>query len=274
MKTWTGGGIRTVKRILALALAVACLSGSVALADLPWPEAPTRGQARLAAYVAAVNENLLALGEAPVNSLFECWPALAVLGITAVDNAEAPESEGDVQFTVYLSTESLDRLEIEMTEHPELDADGTVKTIRLPERFPMICAALIRAAAPTSMNLEDAEAVADGCIKRIRRDLERSFEDQVAGGRGESPQVYFAYDVDAYGEIGAVALRMTLVFPMPDSDAPVQTTPEPAAYEEVIPFNEDGDPNWVGYYQNPDEASHFEIFVTPTPEPDSAAFPY
>jgi hypothetical protein len=264
-----------VKRlwILILALAMLCLAGASAMGDLPWPDAPTRGQTRLAAYVDVLNENLLSLGEAPVNSLFECWPALAVFGMTAQDNAEAPEQEGDIQFTVYLSAESPDYLEFEMTEGPEIRTDGTVVK-RYPERFPVICAAMIRAAAPGSMSAEDARAVADACMKRIRRDPEHSFADAVSLLKGEAPQVYFAYEIDAYGEMGAVALRMTLVFPVPDSDMPVQSTPEPAPYTEVVPFNEDGDPNWDGYFPNLDDASHFDIFVTPTPEPDSAVFPY
>ena len=263
-----------MKRFLALILALACLTGASALADLPWPEDPTPGQTRLAAYVDAVNEALTALGEAPVNSLFECWPALAVLGITAQDNAEAPEQEGDLQFTVYLSGGALDRLEIEMLEHPELLPDGSVASIRLPERFPGVCAALIRAAAPGSMSLEDAQAVTEGCMKRVRRDPDRSFEDPVSGEKGEAPRVYFAYEIDAYGEIGAAVLRMTLVFPLPDSDLPVQATPEPPAYTEVMPVNDDGDPGWQGYFPALDDASHYEIFVTPTPEPDSAVNSY
>ena len=262
-----------MKRFLALLTVLMCLF-SAALADLPWPEEPTAGQTRLAAYIDTVNHNLLDLGEAPVNSLFECWPALAILGITAQDNAEAAEQEGDIQFTVYLSREAPDRLEIEMVEHPELLPDGSVANIRLPERFPVICTALIQAAAPAAMGLEDAQAVLEGCMKRIRRDPDRSFEDEVSTGKSEAPRVYFAYEIDAYGEVGAAALRMTLIFPLSDSDMPVQATPEPAPYTEVMPVNDDGDPDWQGYFPALDDASHYEIFVTPTPEPDSAVNPY
>ena len=236
------------------------------LAELPWPDSPTEGQAALAAYVERVNVNLAALNERPINSVFECWPRIASVGITAEDNADAPDQEGDVAITVTLTEQDVAQLTVEMSD---LD------------RFPAVCAALIQASAPGSVTLEEAMAFPNGCVERIRRNTERqgdaiiyrSFADEVSAMRGDAPQVFFSYDYNVYGQEGVGLVSMTLVFPRAGAEAPVQLTPPPDDSEPTAPPpTEDDDGLWVGYFPELGDEEHFEIFVTPTPEPDSAVY--
>ena len=80
--------------------------------------------------------------------------------------------------------------------------------------------------------------------------------------QGSQPRAYFAYYPNQYGD-GKSWLQMTLIFARPGSEEAglslADATPAPHADEE-----------YEGYFSQ-DNYSHFEIFATPTPEPDSAA---
>ena len=143
------------------------------------------------------------------------------------------------------------------------------------ERFGKVCTALIQASAPNSMTLQDAEAVAGVCAERILRNPDRSFEDAATPERADRPQVFFSYALRPYGREDAVRLSMTLVFPRAGADAPAELTPPPDYVEATPPpsnIEDGGDAEWVGYYPDLGDETHFEIFLTPTPEPDSAVY--
>lgn len=69
-----------MRRLLCLLLVLMLpVSG---LCELSFPH-DTEGERLLEAYIARVNEDLLAVHGAPVNSLFLCFPTAASLGVTA-----------------------------------------------------------------------------------------------------------------------------------------------------------------------------------------------
>ena len=78
-----------VRRLAALAAALLLLPAA-ARGDIPWKQ-NTEGQRLLKTYVEAADQYLLAFGEQPVNSLFEMYSGLAVMGITDQEGAEIPE---------------------------------------------------------------------------------------------------------------------------------------------------------------------------------------
>ncbi len=248
-----------MKRVWILVLALMLAAGAAA-ADLPWPEPMTAGQTALKEYVEAANANLVRLGEPPINSLFECWPAYAGLGITAEDGQEAPDQPGDIQIDVTLNEGGVLYLQIEMTDL---------------ERFPLVAAALIQAASHGTMSLEDARALLNDCMGRVADHPEYSFAGTPDYAQGDVPRAYFSYNIDVYGQEDVDSLSMTLVFARPGADGAAVSAPVPGVTEATPPpSNEDGNENWVGYFQPDDGAEHFELFVTPTPEPDSAVYPY
>ncbi len=139
--------------------------------------------------------------------------------------------------------------------------------------FPPVCAALIVALSP-AVTWEEASAAADGALARIRKNPDRSFRDAVIPERGDTVGVFFAYEINPYRD-GVNWLTVTLVPPRADAEGGLTVAPAPTVTERTgAPTNDDGDPDWVGYFPELDETEHFEIFVTPTPEPDSPVYPY
>ena len=246
-----------VKRSMAALAALLILFSLIpAAAELPWPAALSAGQKQLQSYIETVNSNLAKQQMPPINSLFECWPALAVLGITQAEGAEAPEN---VEITVHLSEDSIDWLELRVSDIG---------------RFPAIAAALIQAAAGDRVSLQDALKDPTAYARRVQKKPDYSFSEEAVTAKGEDLRTYYAYEFNPYGD-DVNWLCMTLVFPWEYGNSGIMVTPVPELVEEKHrTAAEDEDPDYVGYYQPLDDAEHFDIFVTPTPEPDSAVYPY
>lgn len=248
------GSVPFLRRILSALTALLLLVPASAAGELPWPAAPTAGQLQLQGYVEAVNGGLARQQMPPINSLFECWPALAVLGITRGEAAETPEG---VEITVHLSQDSMDWLELRVND---------------TARFPAIAAALIQAAAGDQVSLQDALKDPTAYAQRVSKRPDYSFSDEPVTAKGETIRTYYAYEFNPYGD-NVNWLCMTLVFPWQYGSAGIMVTPVPEIVEEKHrTAAEDEDPDYVGYYQPLDDAEHFEIFVTPTPDPDSAVY--
>lgn len=64
------------RRWLTLLCALLLMFVSTAQAEIQWPALTTEGQQRVHDYVQQINANLSALGSYPINSVFECYPAL------------------------------------------------------------------------------------------------------------------------------------------------------------------------------------------------------
>ena len=88
-----------VKRLVALLAAAALLLPGTGAASIQWTE-KTPGQKLLKEYITNVNTFLVERGELEINTRFEMYDQLAVLGITSAPNAETPEG---VEITVKLT---------------------------------------------------------------------------------------------------------------------------------------------------------------------------
>jgi hypothetical protein len=237
-----------VKRLLAL-LAAALLLPGMGSASIAWRD-KTPGQKFLKEYITYVNSFLVEQGEQEINTCFEMYDQLAVLGITAAPNAEAPEG---VEITVKLTYDSINSVELRVNE---------------VERFAGIAAAFIRALYPESMTAEQAIATPAARTKLALSNPENSFVDEVEELNGTTPRTYYAYLPDQYHD-GVNWIQLTIIFPLAGfwegSGIIDGATPTKA------PDNtSDHDPEYEGYYSK-DDYQHFEYFVTPTPEPDSPA---
>ena len=204
-------------------------------------------------YTENVNRLLTENGEQPVNSLFSNYPSETVMGITTEDNAEIPEG---VEITVKMSYDSLMSLQLRVSD---------------AGRFPVICAALVRALYGDAMTQEEALHTPQERAQRAMQDSLTSFEEPVDELQGTIPRVYYAYYPNQYRD-GVNWLQMTLIFPMADAwNGEELILGEEEAYGQAAP--DDADPDYEGYYSQ-DDYTHFEVFATATPEPDSAAAEY
>lgn len=234
------------KRLLALLCAL--LLPIAALADIVWPTPPGEGQAELQAFIDSVNQNQTQQNQQTVNSLFECYPTFASLGITAQDMAEIPEG---VEMTFTLEDGHLDTLTLRASD---------------PGSFASLAASCIQAASPET-SLEDALADPTYHANRAAATPNNSFEDTVELANGLTPRVYYAYYPNQYKD-GVNWLQMTLVFPMPGAEgSSLSATPTPDAGQTW--HDEEYDSDYSGY--DYDGGTHLEIFTTATPEPDSPA---
>lgn len=240
-----------LRRIAALGLALLMLFSCAAA--LVWPEQPTAGQLALMAWTERANDALRQQQAPPINSVLECYPGFAVLGVTAEDNADATEN---VEIEIILSESGPIRIDVRTND---LGA------------FPALAAACVTACEPAS----DAAAVrraADEYVSRARKNPNNSFGDAIDSWQGDSLRIYYTYNAEQYvigydGDGRAVYDRwitLTLIPPRDGSGGAV-VTPQPTREpDESNPY--DGDPEYVGY--NPeDEFTHLEVFVSPTPEP-------
>ena len=237
-------------RKVAALLVLLMMTATSALAEIQWPRLTTAGQEALRAYVERVNENLTAQGQPVVNSIFELYETFAVMGVTASDNAEVPEQ---VEMTFLMGAEGLQSLQLRVGD---------------AGRFAAIAAACVQASSPTAIALNTALADASQVVQRTLDAPYTAFEDEVSTLQGASPRVYFAYYPNQYSD-GVDWRQMTLIFPLPGSeDAPLAVTPEPA-----VVLDADGNEVYSMNTRTYEEAyQHLEVFVTETPEPDSAAF--
>lgn len=237
-----------MKKLAALLLCI--LMTTAALAEIDWPPALTSGQAALRNYVDTVNISLAQSGAGVIDMQYELYSAFASMGM---DGAETPET---VEMYFLLGEGGLHSLTLRMCD---------------PDQFEKVAAACL-AAASSAITPEDAQKITATYANVLRKDLAdklssadamtHSFEEEVNDLQGSQPRAYFAYYPNQYGD-GKHWLQMTLIFARPGSaDAPlglVAATPAP-----------DTDVEYEGYFSQ-DNYNHFEVFASPTPEPDSAA---
>lgn len=234
------------KRILALLCAL--LLPAAALGDILWPTPPAEGQAELQAYIDQVNQNQAQQNHQTINSLFECYPTFASLGITAQDMSEIPES---VEMVFTLDTGHLDTLTLRVSD---------------PSCFAALAASCIQAASPET-SLEEALADPAYHANRATNSPTNSFEDTVELINGLAPRVYYAYYPNQYKD-GVNWLQMILIFPLPEAEgSSLSATPVPDKEQSWI--DAEYDTAYEGY--DYDGGTHLEIFTTATPEPDSPA---
>ena len=239
-----------VRRIAAVLLALLLIPAAAA-AGMQWKE-DTPALTILKNYTENVNRLLTEAGEQPINRLFACFPAETVMGITAEDDAEIPEG---VEITVKLYYDSLNSLQLRVND---------------PDRFPRIAAALIQALYGEAMSREDALKIPAERAKRAQSNPADSFEEPVDEMNGTIPRVYYAYKPNEYRD-GVNWLQMTIILPMAgewDGYGMILGTSDEKEY-----VDEDADPDYEGYFRE-DDYTHFEVFATATPEPDSAAAEY
>ncbi len=238
-----------VMLVLMLALLTTLLPAAGSLADLAW-KLNTPAQNTLKAYVEQANQFLITEGEQPVNSLFEMYEKLAVLGITTRDGAEEPE---DVEITVSLLYNTINHLQLRVSD---------------PDRFPVIAGAFLWALNPGRETRESVLSVPTQKANQVRKNPQTSFEDPVEELNGTQPRVYYAYFPNQYHD-GVGWLQMTIIFPLEGTwdgngiRTVVTETRAPDTYSG-------NDANYDGFFSR-DDYTHYEVFVTATPEPDSAA---
>ena len=235
------------KRIMGLMAAVMLLLAAATAQALPWPNNMTQGQLALQSYIGRVNDTLVSQGQPQVNSLFECYPFNATLGATGMDDAEIPEGV-ELTFTLYGDT-----------------LNTLVLRVNHPEAFKTYATACIQAASPNTTSLKDAQKAPAAHVQKAQKNPFTTIEDKVDVLNGPSPRTYYAYYPDQYHD-GVSWYQMTLIFPLAGfEEAGVAATPAPAG----VPNTDDVE---YGGYFSEDDYNHFEIFVTPTPEPDSAVY--
>ena len=239
-----------MKKLAALLLCALLMTS--ALAELEWPAALNSGQAALRNYVDKVNLTLTQMGAGVIDMQYEMFPAFASLGM---DGEEAAES---CEMYFQLGEGGLYSLALRLRD---------------PDRFEKVAAACL-AAASTAISPESARQLTAKWSQILRDDMAalrsqpesamtHSFEEPVEALQGDQPRAYFAYYPNQFGD-GKAWLQMTLIFARPGSGSGALTTADatPAPYLE--------DAEYEGYFSK-DNYNHLEIFVTPTPEPDSAA---
>ena len=237
-----------MRKVTAFLLLLMMMAGT-ALADMRWPKLNTAGQEQLQGYILRVNENLTAQGQGQINSIFEFYETFATMGATAADNAEVPEG---VEMTFFLNADGVQTLQLRVSD---------------AGRFTSIAAACFQAVSPTVITLEAALSEASRYVQRTLDAPYTAFEDEVNTLQGLAPRVYFAYYPNQYAD-GVDWRQATLVFPLPGSeDAPLAVITESGASLDVD-GNELFSMNTRTYDDN---YQHLEVFLTPTPEPDSAA---
>ena len=242
--------VRAAALILSLILALA-FSGSAG-AEIAW-KTDTPAQRILKEYITLANQFLTEQGERPVNTLFEMYEKLAVFGITTRDGAEEPEG---VEITVQLLYQTPGSLQLRVSD---------------PTRFPVIAAAFLWALDPGQTSPKSALEVPSQKANQVIREPQTSFEETVEELNGTLPRIYYSYLPDEYQD-GVNWLQMTIIFPLEgywdgtSIGGSSKETNAPDTYSE----NSEG---YEGYYSE-DDYQHYEVFVTATPEPDSAAAEY
>jgi len=240
-----------VKRCFAVILLLLLIPVCV-VSEPAWRE-ETQGQSMLHAYIEAVNACLLSQGEQTVNSIFEMYPRQAVLGITSQPGAETPE---DVEITVSLTDDSISLLQLRVSSL---------------SRFPPIAAAFLQALDTEGLSADEARKVP---AEKTRKALDApadSFEEDIEILNGDSPRTYYAYYPNQHHD-GISWLQLTIVFPLSGAwnggriVEGVLPTKGPDTYSG-------NDAEYEGYFSE-DDFSHLDVFVTETPEPDSAASEY
>ena len=138
--------------------------------------------------------------------------------------------------------------------------------------FALIGGALAQQTSPNSITLDEAVSAVQAYVRKVQESngngVVESFEEQPILSQGTQTRLYGAYYPNQYHD-NANWMQLTIIFPQPGSvdgglllnnDAGPTATPDPDGDEISGYFPFDG-------FQD----SHLEVFVTPTPEPDSAA---
>lgn len=238
-----------MKRLAALLLCLLMIPS--ARAEIEWPASLTGGQAALRNYVDMVNLTLTQMNAGLIDMAYELYPTFSSLGMNGAEVAEACE----LQFL--MGDDGLHSLTLLLCD---------------PDRFELVAAACLSAAS-SATTPESARQLTARYADIMRSDIAakqsdpqsamtHSFEETVNELQGDQPQAFFAYYPNLYGD-GLAWLQMTLVFARSGSmDGTLSTagaTPAPTAADE-----------YEGFFSK-DNYTHLEVFVTPTPEPDSAA---
>ncbi|MBR3765160.1 MAG: hypothetical protein IKK57_11515 [Clostridia bacterium] len=243
---------------LILLLVCLLLAGAVAMADITWPQPVNQGQQQLQIYITMVNDVLAVTGGGQIDVLHMLTGRYADLGMDGIELPDDPFVQVDLpaEISLTLGDEGLHSITLRMQD---------------PDRFILVAAACIHASSPNAISLDTATAIASAYAAVMLGDLQaaqsspetamtHSFEEEVNEIQGAQPRAYFAYYPNQYSD-GRNWLQMTLVFARPGSAEASVIVPGSTPAPEL----EDG--VWISQ----DNYNHFEIFVTPTPEPDSAA---
>lgn len=251
-----------VKRICALLLALLVLTAGSSLADLKLRNT-TPAQKMLVTYIDHVNEFLADNGEAQLNRIFDELDTVVELGITDSDE----DYEPDVVVDVYLRYDSLHYL---------------LLRVNSTDRFPAIAGAFLRALNPTTMTKETSmkdptarakKAVSNpvGHFADHEFDIYAEKEQEILNG--EKPQAYYAYYPNQYHN-GENWLQLMIIFPLAGYwNEETGVINEEEAEPKVQDRDSDQAAEYDGYYAT-DGYEHLNIYMTPTPEPDSAAAEY
>lgn len=213
-------------------------------------EEATASHQQLSLYLNALNDSLERFGESPINSIFEQYSSFAVFGITDMPDSSIPEN---VEITVYMQNDRISKLILRVCD---------------PDRFVNIAASVI-AALSDSITEGDAKRKPESITAKVKQDPSASFEDPVTDLAGENACVYFAYFPNQYHD-DINWLQMTVIFPITgfgSGTVGYLTDQDPSSIHN---YDEDVDASYEGYWSE-DSFSHYEVFTTATPEPDSAA---
>lgn len=245
--------VKQIRRLICAAAALVLMLAAGAGGEMAW-EAATPAQQMLKEYMARVNQYLTAGGELPVNRLFEMYPGIAVMGITADREAEVPEG---VEITVTMLPDRMDQLQLRVSNDPD--------------RFSRIAACLIRAVYGENISEESALAKPAERAGRVKQEPMNSFEEEIDSLSGTVPRFYYAYYPNQYHD-GQNWMQMTVIFPQDaawSGNEMITGTTE----GKGVDLSRDVSEDYEGYFST-DDYTHYEIFLTPTPEPDSAAAEY
>ena len=250
---------KTLRRAALLVLmtmlvcAVAWASG-----DIDW-DTPAAGQnlsgnaavEMLKDYIRCVNETLISSGAGKIDPCYELYPTFASLGLNGAEFAQHAE------ITVNMNATGITSLVLRM--------DNLTS-------FALIGGALVQQTSPNSITLDEAVSAVQAYVRKVQESngngVVESFEEQPILSQGTQTRLYGAYYPNQYHD-NANWMQLTIIFPQPGSvdgglllnnDAGPTATPDPDGDEISGYFPFDG-------FQD----SHLEVFVTPTPEPDSAA---
>lgn len=250
---------KTLRRAALLVLmtmlvcAVAWASG-----DIDW-DTPAAGQnlsgnaavEMLKDYIRRVNETLISSGAGKIDPCYELYPTFASLGLNGAEFAQHAE------ITVNMNATGITSLVLRM--------DNLTN-------FALIGGALVQQTSPNSITLDEAVSAVQAYVRKVQESngngVVESFEEQPILLQGTQTRLYGAYYPNQYHD-NANWMQLTIIFPQPGSvdgglllnnDAGPTATPDPDGDEISGYFPFDG-------FQD----SHLEVFVTPTPEPDSAA---
>ena len=242
-----------VKRISILCLAILFLFISASQADMKWKQ-DTTAQMLLKTYIDSVNACLAEKGEQQVNSLFEIYPGFAVFGITEVPDSDLPES---VEITINMDQDMMKTAQLRVSEI---------------ERFPVIAASMIKALCGDNLTYDEALYAPKKHAEKARKEPKNSFEEYVEELNGPVPRFYYAYYPDQYHD-GVNWIQMTVIFPLDlENWDGYRIMIGEATDSGADPVSDAGE-DYEGYFSE-DDYSHLDVYVTPTPEPDSAAAEY